>query len=340
MSKYEVREVTNKKEWEGFLLSRKPGTFLQSWNWGEVNISQGFKVIRLAVYEGLKIIACAQMIFQPAKRGRHYLIPGGPVADYSKTDALKILLDDIKTKAKEDGAWFVRVRPDEKSTDILLKEFKDFGFVRSPMHVHGENTIVLDITNDLDDILKNMRKTTRYLIRKSENSGLSLEIFKDSKQIDILTSLQEDTVKRHKFIGFSEKLFKLQMDIFGNEGQALFFVCKMKNIPLAAAIIMLYGEKAFYHHSGSSNEGQKTNSSYFMQWEIIKEVKRLGYKYYDFWGIAPTDNPNHRFAGVTTFKKGFGGERLDWLHAQDLIISPMYWLTYVFETFRRKFRRL
>ena len=66
----------------------------------------------------------------------------------------------------------------------------------------------------------------------------------------------------------------------------------------------------------------------------------MGLKYYDFWGIAPTDDPNHRFAGVTIFKKGFGGERIDWVHAHDLPVSPLYKLTYVFETGRRIRRNL
>ena len=80
--------------------------------------------------------------------------------------------------------------------------------------------------------------------------------------------------------------------------------------------------------------------SYFLQWQIIKEAKNRGIKYYNFWGIAPNDNPNHRFAGVTMFKTGFGGERIDWLHAHDLPISNKYWLTYLFESGRRIFRRL
>ena len=73
---------------------------------------------------------------------------------------------------------------------------------------------------------------------------------------------------------------------------------------------------------------------------MIKEAKKRNLKHYNFWGIAPNDNPRHRFAGVTLFKTGFGGKRIDWLHARDLQISPFYYLTYFFETVRKILRRL
>lgn len=114
----------------------------------------------------------------------------------------------------------------------------------------------------------------------------------------------------------------------------------MKEEVLSAAIIIFYGDYAYYHHSGSSSKIRPVPASYFLQWKIIQEAKKRGCKYYNFWGIAPNDNPKHRFAGVTIFKKGFGGKRINWLHAQDLPVSPLYWLTYIFETARRKRRSL
>jgi lipid II:glycine glycyltransferase (peptidoglycan interpeptide bridge formation enzyme) len=69
---------------------------------------------------------------------------------------------------------------------------------------------------------------------------------------------------------------------------------------------------------------------------------------YNFWGIAPLRSsgspnsqfpiPKHPFAGVTTFKTGFGGELLELEHCMDLPLSKKYFLTWGIETVR-KWRR-
>jgi lipid II:glycine glycyltransferase (peptidoglycan interpeptide bridge formation enzyme) len=56
---------------------------------------------------------------------------------------------------------------------------------------------------------------------------------------------------------------------------------------------------------------------------------------YNFWGIAPEGKKNHPWNGLTGFKKGFGGEAHEYLHAQDLPCSPLYILPKTIETIRR-----
>lgn len=160
------------------------------------------------------------------------------------------------------------------------------------------------------------------------------------KASKILKKLQDETAARHKFVGFPEKLFQALLETFGQDKQAKMFMVKLNREISAAAIIIFYGQSAYYYLSGSSDKSRNTPASYFLQWQIIKEAKKRGFKYYNFWGIAPNNNPHHRFWGVTTFKKGFGGQRIDWLHAQDLPLSPLYRLTYIFEKIRKVRRSL
>ncbi|MDZ7587561.1 MAG: peptidoglycan bridge formation glycyltransferase FemA/FemB family protein, partial [Patescibacteria group bacterium] len=80
--------------------------------------------------------------------------------------------------------------------------------------------------------------------------------------------------------------------------------------------------------------------SYALQWAAILAAKQKGMDRYNFWGIAPTDNLRHRFSGVTLFKKGFGGQRIDYMPAHDLIIRSGYWLNFIIESFRKLSRHL
>lgn len=340
MAKYESKIITEKAVWERFLISRKPKSFLQSWDWGELNERDGSKIFRLGFFKDGKLVGICLLVEERARRGPHLLVPAGPVIDWSDARVIKLFLMSIRDLASKEACWFVRVRPEIFNTPQNIKLFSKLGFVSAPMHLYAENTWVLDISTPEEEILAGMRKTTRYLVRKGEKAGLKLEMSVNPDNAKVLYRLQSETIERHGFVGFPEKLFKNEIEIFGNDGQAQVFLCRYGKKILAAAIIVYYADTAYYHYSGSTSGDAKLPFSYFLQWQIIKEAKKRGIKYYNFWGIAPNDNPNHRFAGVTLFKTGFGGERVDWLHAHDLPISRKYWLTYVFETARRIFRRL
>ena len=337
---YEVKEIKSKLVWERFVLSRKPKSFLHSWNWGETHKVLGEKVFRIGYYEGNSLKGVCLLMKQSAKRGPHFLVPGGPLLDWGNEKLVDFFVESTKRLAKKEKVWFVRVRPELLDTDKNKHLFKLLGFVSAPMHLDAENTSILDVIRTEDEILSSMRKNTRYSVKKSLKAGLTVETTTDVSALDILNKLQSETVERHGFVGFSAKLFKAQMESFGPDNQAKLFVVRHGKLPLAAAIIVFFGEYAYYHFSGSSNKYREIPSSYFLQWNVIKEAKKRKLKGYNLWGIAPEGKDNHRFSGVTTFKTGFGGERTDWLHAHDLVISPMYWITHAFEKVRKLSRGL
>lgn len=297
-------------------------------------------MFRLGFFEGNKIVGGAQIIEERARRGAYFLIPGGPLVNWENKALVEHVLSELQSLAVKEKVWFIRIRPEVLDSHDSQKKFKGLGFIKSPMHLHAQNTWVLGITPSEDQLLAGMRKTTRYLIRQSLNKGLTVEELKNPKTARVLYDLQKETVARHKFVPFPEKLFQAQLETFGKDNEASLFICKKSNVTLAAAIIIFYGDYAYYHHSGSTSKYRDLPFSYLLQWRVIQEAKKRGKIAYNFWGIAPTDDPKHRFAGVTIFKKGFGGKRIDWLPAHDLPVFPLYWLTFVFEMGRRMSRGL
>jgi len=340
MEKYNVKEIIDKKVWEEFNLKNDIQSFLQSWSWGEVNKNTGNAIFRCGIYTKSKLVGICLLIEQRAKRGFHYIIPVGPVIDFNDKELVNYTLNFIKDFATGKGAWFVRLRPGIYDSSDKYELFASFGFKPAPMFLHGENTLILDIEKSNELLLAGMRKNTRHAIRKSLKEGFTFSISKNLSDLKMLMDLQEETAKRHKFVKFNDKIFSEEMKAFLADDQILFCICKKGKEVLAVALIVFYKKTAFYHYSGSTNASRKTNASYFLQWNIIQEAKERGLKYYDFWGIAPTDNPKHRFAGVTTFKMGFGGTKVNWVHALDLPISSFYWVTFLFENVRKAIRHL
>src|SRR3990172_11635133 len=173
MASDEVKEITQKKVWEKYVLSQKPKSFLQSWNWGETNRLVGKKIFRIGYYKDGKLIGVSLVIKEIARRGSHFLIPGGPLIDWNDKNLVKFFLKTISKLAKKEKVWFIRIRPELIETFENKNTFNSLRFIFAPMHLHAENTWVLDLTKkSVEDILKAMRKNTRYSIRKSLIAGL------------------------------------------------------------------------------------------------------------------------------------------------------------------------
>jgi lipid II:glycine glycyltransferase (peptidoglycan interpeptide bridge formation enzyme) len=336
-----AKEIEDKNLWEKFILDNPSQTnFLQSWYWGECHRLLQQKIFRLGFFNGDELCGVALLIMKESKRGAYLECPGGPIIDWQDENLFRLFIKTCKEIGFESGCIFVRIRPQIVDDKNFRQLFSKNGFIKSPMHLHAQDTWVLDITRSEEELFSGMRKTTRYMIRRAMKEKVSIIVSEDLKDITSLYNLQEQTAKRHKFIPFSLKFFQSHFSAFLTAGKIKIFKAFYQEKLLSIAMIVFYGNRAVYHYSASSDEFSNIGASYLLQWEVIKYAKKQGMKLYDFWGIAPNDNPKHRFAGVTLFKKGFGGIEVRYLPAHDLPLRWLYWFTYLFETIRRKIRHL
>ena len=373
----EIKEITQKQVWEGFVLECQEKTFLDSWNWGEFQEKMGNKIWRFGIFEEISnLVGVALVIKITAKRGNFLFVPHAPVIKKSKTQIygsrasngkpdFPILLEKLKEIAKKENCSFIRLAPiwlarrspkgeGGGRQGENIKIFKDLGFRDAPIHMHPELTWELDIKPDEDDILMNMRKTTRYLIRQAQKNK-DIEIYQSQKINDVekFNQLYQTTKSRHHFAPFSLEYLKNEFLTFQPDGQISIFLGKYKNEIISSAIVIFWQGIGFYHHGASSLKYPKIPVSYLLQWEAIKEAKRRGCHTYNFWGIAPIISlrpdlkltqgrvlKNHPWYGLTLFKMGFGGYKKEYVKTQDFVLSPRYWLNFIVEKIRKKKRGL
>ena len=207
--------------------------------------------------------------------------------------------------------------------------------------MHPELTWELDISLSEEDILKGMRKTTRYLIKQAEkNKDIEITKGTSDEMLNDFEKLYLETAERQSFTPFSNDYLKKEVDAFKNDNQILIFSGKYKGEVVSSAIIVYYSGIGFYHQGASSLKYPKVPVSYLLQWEAIKEAKDRGCKLYNFWGVVPEGTKNHPWAGLSLFKKGFGGFEKEYVKTQDYVLSNKYWLTYIIEQIRRRKRHL
>ncbi len=335
-----VKEIKEPKVWEGFLEKIKNKTFLQSWSWGEFQKKRNNQVWRLGVYDGENLVASALIEKVEAKRGTFLLVPHGPncLPNYRyKSRILRVLLGHLEKIAEKENANFIRFSPIWERSKQTKKVFQKTGFRRAPIHNHPEASWVLDITAPEKELLMNMRKSTRYNIRKSlKNDKIRVYPGGDT-EIGLFSQLHQETAQRHDFVPFSEDYLKNELETFAFNNEMTLYVAEYEEKIGAMAFIIFWSGIGFYHHAVLEPGMRDYPLSYRILWEGIKEAKKRGFYRFDFWGYASPES-DHPWAGPTLFKMGFGGCKKEYVKTQDFVLTPLYWFDYLVETIRRKKR--
>ena len=307
-------------------------SIFQSKEWEEFKLATGYE----KSYRVEDILILQKKL--PAGRTMLY----SPMVSKEQVESVKLssFREEIEKIARANNSIFYRLElnlPDEQEAKYKILNTK-YGFVKSFEEMQPENNWVLGLAQSEEEILAGMKQKGRYNIKIAQESNLTFTSSseKDSKELNAFYDQYEKTGKRHKITFRSKQYFKTLLDILGSKGYAKAIAVWHGKKSLASAIIILHGESALYLYGGSSDEDRNLMAPYLLHWEIIKQEKAACQKEYNFLGVAPNDDPKHSWAGITRFKKQFGGEQVDILGCYDLPIKPLeYKMFKVAEKIRR-----
>src|SRR3989344_552576 len=322
----EIREVLEEKPWEEFLLRRQHAPFLQSWSWGEFQDKVGNSHHRLGIYEGNKLIGICLALVGRRRLGSFVYVPHGPVLESFDKGQAKMVLAHLKDFAAKVGADYLRIEPpwspDEDKTELLSAAGFHKATAATAQGGSGV-TWLLDLAFSEEELLMGMRKTTRYLVRKAQELGLEVSRTSDPQFMMEFNRLMGLTYQRQGFVPHSRHYLQTKFETLALQRIAEVSFAKYKGDLLAAAINFSYGDTVSYVHGASLRSD--VPASYLLQWENIKEAKKDGFRYFDFWGIAPTEDPRHPWYGYSLFKKGFGGYPVSYVGVWDYPLKSKYW---------------
>ena len=337
-----IEDAKSRQEWDDFVTSHEEANFLQSWDFYEFYQNLGRQIVRRVIKRGQKIVAAYAGEVEPAKRGRHLAIAGGPILDWNDTELVKQVFADMRKLGKALQCVFVRVRPQLELSEKAKQIFKAGGFQKAPMYLSVEYAGILDLHQNEDEILAGMRQRLRRALRKAEKNAITIEKTTDPAAIKKFYEIELQTAKRHAFFAFSEKFLTKQFAAFAKNNEAVLYIAKKDGEILAENFMIFYGNEASYHYGVSSELGTKYSGAPLLHLEAMRDARKRGITRYNFWGIVGEEETKHRFYGVSVFKRGFGVAELKYLPAQDLILDKLkyYLTTYPVETLRRKIRHV
>lgn len=339
-NKITIKDGTSRFSWDKFVTAHEEANFLQSWDFYEFHKSRGNKIVRrVAVDENDRIVGAYAGVVEDARRGRHLAIAGGPILDWKKKSLVKALFKDMREQGKKQGCVFVRVRPQLERSEKAYELFSELGLNPAPTFLSVEYAAVLDLNKTEEEIIKGMHRRIRYAVNNARNKGFSIEKSTNPKDIHEFYKIELATAKRQEFVAFSEDFLTKQFKAFAENNEAVLYTAKYKGEILAQNFMIFYGNEASYHYAVSTELGTKMSGSPILHVEAMRDARKRGIFRYNLWGIVGEDEKEHRFYGVSFFKRGFGGDELKYLPAHDMVLKRFSYLkTWLIETVRKRVR--
>lgn len=298
----------------------------QTKNWAEFRkTAKGEKYweIRIESEDVPKIYGYLQKMPLPFNKSWLYC-NRGPVINDLKEGYLTEFLQKTKEIAKNENAIFLRIEPpfiaDSKDGKKYVEQAHDIGFKGAHASTQPEHTLIIDINQPEEEILAQMKQKGRYNIRLADKKGVRVT---ESEDIESFYKILKETTERDVFSGHNKEYYKNMIEILKKDDMAKLYIAEHEGETLAGIIVTFYNNMATYYYGASSNHKRNLMAPYLLQWHAMKEAKKRGISHYDMLGVAPPDAKNHPWEGVSQFKTKFGGQRVQYVKAQEYIFKPV-----------------
>lgn len=343
--------ITQRDQWNILLRALPTAHILQTWEWGDFKqITTGWTPQRFAYQnEAGQIVAAASVLTRRIGLLSVKYVPKGPALNYADSMVREAVLDHLQSLGK--NAIWLKIDPDQPlATGIPADETPDpnrpdiynpagvdlresltrRGWRFSADQVQFRNTLILDLTQSEDDLLKQMNQGTRRKIRQAEKAGVIVRSADlDDGDLKILYDLYVETGSRQGFLIRPLDYYREAWLKFTRAGLGHGLIAEVEGEAVAGIVLFHFGRKVWYFYGMSSEHQREAQPNYALQWHAICWAKAQGYALYDWWGAPDHFLESDPMWGVYRFKDGFGGQVVRHIGAWDYVPRP--WLYSLYE---------
>lgn len=243
-----------------------------------------------------------------------WTVQRGPLWDSSvEPSHIQEFMDFLTVEAKKDRAMSLFCSP------VTWEPLNNLPGKESKRHIVPQATIIVDLTQSEEAILKAMHPKGRYNMNIAKRDGVTAE---ESNDIDAFYSLLQATGGRD---GFTIKRKSDYEAFVKMPGSFLLLALEpTQKKPIAGLVGVLWKDQALYYYGASDYASRALMAPYALQWAAIQRAKAAGCTSYDLLGISPPDAPkSDPWQGITDFKKKFGGMMIEYPAEREMVIRPL-----------------
>lgn len=212
---------------------------------------------------------------------------------------------------------------DEFDLGVKVVSFADrLKIKKNKVDIQPPDSTLINLLPEEEKILSSMKTKWRYNVNLSARKGVEIiKITGENKELlkylDIFYDLYKITADRDGIAIHSKKYYETLLKKSAEEIKSgkdvpliSLYIAKHGSDYLGAIITLFSKTESVYLYGCSSNVKRNLMPNFLLQWTAMKDAKAYGSKYYDMYGMPPTDNPNHPMHGLYLFKTGFGGKNI------------------------------
>lgn len=304
--------------WDAFLNRVPRSHYTQSSLWAQVKAQQlGWRCLRVTIERDGNIIAGFQMLLRSIPiLGTIGYIPRGPVITSDDADLIDLIIQQIQETMRAERMLFLKVQP-AHGAEALAERLPKEGFHPSHARTDDVATMLIDLAQDEDVLLKKMKKRVRRGVRRAIRRG-AIARQGTANDFGLFYDIFQQTSQRGGFGIHGEAYYREIWQHFAAKGHAVLFFVECEGETVATVFVIGFGNTAFARYGGWNGRYGNYEPNYLMRWTAIQWAKEQGYRWYDFMGIDETvarallqNQPVPDLAeigGYTFFKLGFGGQ--------------------------------
>ncbi|HYD34481.1 MAG TPA: peptidoglycan bridge formation glycyltransferase FemA/FemB family protein [Vitreimonas sp.] len=316
---------------------------LQSWEWGEFRKKTGLKIERVGLFDNNKLQKGLQVTFHPlpliGQNVGYY--PRGFMPDEEQLAVLKQL-------GKKNNALFVKMEPNiaEKvgnpSAQYQIGKFLLANGAEPGRPLFTKYSFQLDLTKSEDELLANLHSKTRYNVNLAQKKGVQIYENTSAEGMEQYIDVLKETTNRQGFYAHGPEYFRKMWEVVGSSGMMRIFHGVYEDQIIVSWVMFVFNGVLYYPYGASRSAHRDVMASNLMMWEMIKFGQSQGCHLFDMWGsLGPEPDPKDPWFGFHRFKKGYGGDLVEFLGTYDLVLNPPIYKAFrVAENLRWKVLRL
>jgi peptidoglycan pentaglycine glycine transferase (the first glycine) len=323
-------------EWDQFVAAHPHGGFMQSASWIRCRAEDGYGHIAIMLRDDTNRLVGGAIVGRWAygnNQAFHYIQEGPLLPDEPELAeaVMNALLARLAQHGRDDTAVVSHLRIEPRRVD--WPHYAAAGFAsprhddrfREPRHTHCVNRRATE-----HERLLAMKPKGRYNVGLARRHGVAVVEDNTDRGLDDFLAIRDDTARRqdlkrrsHRYFADMRREFGPPRSLralppegtvsgFGRAGstdgpRAHFFFAELAGRRLACALVIRFGERATYLYGGSLDEQRDVMAPHLLHHEIMNRMAAAGCTCYDLWGTAPPGKPEHDWAGISAFKRKFGG---------------------------------